>query len=289
MSNILIVHAHPEPRSLTSALKDLAAETLRGQGHHVEISDLYAQNWKAVADRQDFTEPFRPDRLSYVAESRHAFASHTQGADIEAEQQKLLSADAVLFTFPMWWFGMPAILKGWVDRVFAYGFAYGVGEHGGERWGDRYGEGMLSGRRAMLTVTIGGREPHYGERGVNGRLDDLLWPIQHGMLFYPGMQVLPPFVVYQSDRLSEADWPALAEAYKQRIGNLFSEQPIPFRTQNGGHYDGRQVLKPGLGRGESGTRIHLVQPGDPPEMLSASQCLGAHGDGMRSSLDKAAD
>ncbi|MCA6113367.1 NAD(P)H-dependent oxidoreductase [Bradyrhizobium sp. WSM 1738] len=271
LSNVLIVHAHPEPKSLTSALKDLTVETLTAQGHAVQVSDLYAANWKAVADRGDFLEQKQADRLSYAVESRHAFATGTQTPDVEAEQQKLLWADAVLLSFPMWWFGMPAILKGWVDRVFAYGFAYGVGAHGGERWGDRYGEGTLSGRRAMLSVTIGGRAPHYGERGVNGRLDDLLWPIQHGMLFYPGMRVLPPFVVYQSDRLTDAEWPAVAEAYRQRIAQLFSDEPIPYRAQNGGHYDGQQVLKSGLGAGQSGTRIHLVQPGDPKEVLD-----GAH-------------
>jgi NAD(P)H dehydrogenase (quinone) len=102
---------------------------------------------------------------------------------------------------------------------------------------------------------------------VNGRLDDILWPIQHGILFYPGLQVLPPFVVYQSDRLTEAEWPAVAAAYQRRIAGLFNDRPIAFRTQNGGHYDGQQVLKPGLGAGESGTRIHLVQPGDPEEVL----------------------
>ncbi|MEZ2131268.1 MULTISPECIES: NAD(P)H-dependent oxidoreductase [unclassified Sinorhizobium] len=267
MSNILIVHAHPEPKSLTSALKDLAVETLTAQGHSVQVSDLYGAGWKAVADRGDFIGQARPERLSYAAESRHAFASGTQSPEIDAEQQKLLWADAVLFNFPMWWFSMPAILKGWVDRVFAYGFAYGVGAHGGERWGDRYGEGVLSGRRAMLTVTIGGREPHYSPRGVNGRLDDLLWPIQHGILFYPGLEVLPPFVVYQSDRLTEDGWPAVAEAYKSRITGLFTDRPIAYRTQNGGHYDGQQVLKAGLGAGESGMRIHLVQPGDPEEVL----------------------
>jgi NAD(P)H dehydrogenase (quinone) len=266
LSNVLIVHAHPESKSLTSSLKDLAVETLTAQGHTVQVSDLYAANWKAVADRADFLDQAQPDRLSYAAESRHAFATGTQSSDVEAEQQKLLWADAVLLSFPMWWFGMPAILKGWVDRVFAYGFAYGVGAHGGERWGDRYGEGTLSGRRAMLSVTIGGRAPHYGERGVNGRLDDLLWPIQHGMLFYPGIRVLPPFAVYQSDRLSEAEWPAVAEAYERRIAGLFSDKPIAYRTQNGGHYDGQQVLKTGLGAGETGTRIHLVQPGDPKEV-----------------------
>ncbi|GIL39162.1 NAD(P)H-dependent oxidoreductase [Roseiterribacter gracilis] len=265
MSNVLIVHAHPEAKSLTAALKNLAVETLTAQGHTVDVSDLYAMGWDAVADRNDFTAPVNPDRLHYAAESKHAFASGTQTPDITVEQQKLLWADAVLLTFPMWWFGMPAILKGWVERVFAYGFAYGVGEHGGERWGDRYGEGTLRGRRAMLTVTIGGREPHYSARGVNGRLDDLLWPIQHGILFYPGMDVLPPFAIYQTDRLREEEWPAVAAAYRQRIERLFDDAPIPFRKQNAGHYNGQQVLKAGLGVGEGGTRIHLIQPGDPAE------------------------
>jgi NAD(P)H dehydrogenase (quinone) len=167
----------------------------------------------------------------------------------------------------MWWYSMPAILKGWVERVFAFGFAYGVGDHEGERYGDRYGEGPLSGRRAMLSVVIGGHESHYRSRGVNGALDDVLWPIQHGVLFYPGMEVLPPFVIYQSHRLTVADWPEVASAYQRRIEGLFTDRPIPFRTQNGGHYDGRQMLKPGLGTGETGTGIHLLQPGDPEESL----------------------
>jgi NAD(P)H dehydrogenase (quinone) len=267
MSNVLIVHAHPEPQSLTSSLKDLAVARLSAAGHVVQVSDLYGRHWKAVADRADFLEEAEPGRLSYIAESRHAFARGTQAPDIAAEQEKLLWADAVLFTFPLWWFGPPAILKGWIDRVFAYGFAYGVGEHGGERWGDRYGEGVLSGRRAMLAVTIGGREPHYGARGVNGRLEDLLWPMQHGMLFYAGLQVLTPFVIYQSDRLGERDWPGVSSAFEARMTRLFDDAPIPYRTQNGGHYDGQQVLKAGLGAGETGLRIHLVQPGEPTESL----------------------
>jgi NAD(P)H dehydrogenase (quinone) len=196
MSNILIVHAHPEPKSLTSALKDFAVGTLTAQGHMVQVSDLYAMGWKTVADRGDFTEEAHPERFKYASESRHAFANGTQTPDIVAEQQKLLWADAVILSFPLWWFSMPAILKGWVERVYARGFAYGVGKHGGERWGDRYGEGVLSGRRAMVMVSIGGRQPHYTERGVNGRIDENLWPIQHGILFYPGMDVLPPFAVY---------------------------------------------------------------------------------------------
>jgi NAD(P)H dehydrogenase (quinone) len=74
----------------------------------------------------------------------------------KAEIDKLLWADALILQFPLWWFAMPAILKGWVDRVFAYGFAYGVGEHSDRRWGDRYGEGTLAGKPAMPIVTAGG-------------------------------------------------------------------------------------------------------------------------------------
>ena len=275
MSNILIVYAHPEPLSLTGSLKTLAVETLAAEGHAVQVSDLYAMRWKAVADADDFTERRHPERLRYVPESRDAFASGTQSGDVAAEQRKLLWADAVVLTFPLWWFGVPAILKGWIERVFAYGFAYGVGEHGGERWGDRYGEGTLAGRRAMVAVSIGGREPHYSERGVNGRLDDILWPLQHGALFYPGMEVLPPFAIYQTDRMTQEQWPDVAAAFRRRLLGLFADKPIAFRTQNGGHYDGRQVLKPGLGIGETGTRIHLVQPGDPAEVLENAMPIRA--------------
>ncbi|MET0387040.1 MAG: NAD(P)H-dependent oxidoreductase, partial [Polyangiales bacterium] len=169
--------------------------------------------------------------------------------------------------FPLWWFSMPAILKGWVERVYAQGFAYGVGVHEGERWGDRYGEGVLRGRRALLSITLGGRAPHYTARGVNGALDDILFPIQHGILFYPGMDVVPPFTVYQSDRLTTEQWSLVAKDFTARLDGLFSEEVIPFRKQNGGHYDGQQVLKPGLGAGASGTAIHLVQPDDPEQLL----------------------
>lgn len=80
----------------------------------------------------------------------------TQSADIAGEQEKLLWADTVIFQFPLWWFSLPAIMKGWIDRVYAYGFAYGVGEHSDTHWGDRYGEGTFAGKRAMLVVTAGG-------------------------------------------------------------------------------------------------------------------------------------
>ena len=172
--NVLVVHAHPEPRSLNGSLKDLAVETLTGLGHEVRISDLYAMQWKAALDGADFPDRDPHARLDLTHDSKHAFETGTQTADIAGEQEKLLWADAVLLQFPLWWFSMPAILKGWVERVYAYGLAYGVGEHSERRWGDRYGEGTFKGKRAMLIVTTGGWEQHYAERGVNGPIDDLL-------------------------------------------------------------------------------------------------------------------
>src|SRR3546814_4781852 len=106
-------------------------------------------------------------------DSERAFSNGRQSRDIALEQEKLLWADALILQFPLWWFSMPAILKGWVERVYAYGFAYGVGEHSDTRWGDRYGEGAMAGKRAMLIVTAGGWESHYGARGIHGQIDDI--------------------------------------------------------------------------------------------------------------------
>src|SRR3546814_12636686 len=85
---------------------------------------------------------------------------------------------------------MPAIMKGWVDRVWAYGLAYGYRGAGNAH---RYGEGGFAGKRALLAVAVGGPEIDYSPRGINGPLEQLLFPITHGTLFFPGIQVLPTF------------------------------------------------------------------------------------------------
>lgn len=185
---VLLIYAHPEPRSLNGGLKDFAVQHLQQAGHEVQVSDLYAMRWKAGFDADDSSAPPVGEFWRSTLDSKQAFEQGTQSADIVAEQEKLLWADTVIFQFPLWWFSMPAIMKGWIDRVYAYGFAYGVGEHSDRHWGDRYGEGTLAGKRAMLIVTTGGWVEHYAPRGINGPIDDILFPIQHGMLFYPGFR-----------------------------------------------------------------------------------------------------
>lgn len=251
---VLIVHAHPEPTSLTRQLVEVSVRTLRQQGHDVLESDLYGMRWKAVYDEHDFPTRADPERLSFVAESGHAYASGRQAADIATEQRKLLAADAVILQFPLWWFGMPAILKGWVDRIFAYGLAYGY-KGAGNRY--RYGDGGFKGKRALLSVTVGGPAEDYSPRGINGPLDQLLFPITHGTLFFPGMDVLPTHAVYGTGHITAEGVAAAKAAWRSRLEHLFEDAPIPFRSQNGGDYPDGHVLASHVAVGQSGLPAHV--------------------------------
>jgi NAD(P)H dehydrogenase (quinone) len=255
--NVLIVYAHPERRSLNGAINEFIVQRLQANGHEVQVSDLYAMNWKTPLDAHDVRERDRDAPFHPSIDSKHAFANGLQSRDIEAEQDKLRWADALILQFPMWWFSMPAIMKGWVERVYAYGFGYGVGEHTDTHWGDRYGEGAMSGKRAMVVVTTGGWESHYGPRGINGPIDDILFPIQHGVLFYPGFDVLPPYVVYQTSKMNDARLNATFDALGQRLDRLWEDAPIPFRKQNHGDYVIPQLtLREELAEGQRGFAAH---------------------------------
>ncbi|WAC71814.1 NAD(P)H-dependent oxidoreductase [Roseateles sp. SL47] len=257
--NVLLVHAHPEPSSLTRSMVQAGREALERQGHRVLESDLYAMRWKAVYDEDDFPQRLDAERLCFVAESGHAYCSGTQPADVVEEQRKVLWADLVILQFPLWWFGMPAILKGWIDRVWAQGLAYGFrGE--GNRY--RYGEGGFQGRRAMVSVTTGGPDKDYGPRGINGPLDALLFPITHGTLFYPGMQVLRTHAVHGVGRMDDAGVTAALAAWQDRLTTVFNEAPLAYRPQNGGDFDTRRhELRPEVAPGMEGIAAHLGAPG----------------------------
>ena len=255
--NVLLVYAHPEPTSLNGSLKDFTVQRLQAAGHTVQVSDLYAMNWKTTIDADD--APGRDESRPFHAsiDSKLAYQQGRQSADIAREQEKLLWADALILQFPLWWFTMPAILKGWVERVYAYGFAYGVGEHSDARWGERYGEGKMKGKRAMLLVTTGGWDSHYSPRGINGPIDDLLFPIQHGVLFYPGFDVVPPFLVYRTSRMDEARFAETCEALGTRLDELWSTRPIAYRLQNAGDYEIPVLtLKEGIAPGLEGFAAH---------------------------------
>lgn len=255
---VLLVYAQPEPTSLTRSFVDAAVDALSRQGHQVLQSDLYGMRWKAVLDADDFPDRANPERLSFIAESGHAYANGAQPPDIAEEQRKLLAADAVIFVFPLWWYGVPAILKGWFERVYAYGFGYG---HQGQGNRLRYGDGALKGKRALLAAMVGGGEEDYGPRGINGPLKELLFPVTHGCLFYPGMDVLPPHAVYGVNRLSREEIAWQLDGWRQRLAGLFDEAPIPFRSQNGGDYPDSHQLATDIAPDVEGIWAHVAAPG----------------------------
>src|SRR3569833_37509 len=253
--NILIVYAQPEPTSLTRCLVDQSVRTLRARGHEVALSDLYGMQWKAVFDERDFPSRVNRERLCFITESGHAYSTSQQTPDVESEQRKLLAAAAVIFHFPLWWFGMPAILKGWIDRVFAYGLAYGYrGE--GNRY--RYGDGGLRGKRALLSVVVCGPAEDYGMRGINGPLDQLLFPITHGTLFFAGMDVLPTHAIYGSGRMTDGRIQTERALWRERLTHLFEAAPIAFRRQNDGDYPDGHVLADHVAPGQSGLVAHIA-------------------------------
>ncbi|SFQ55191.1 NAD(P)H dehydrogenase (quinone) [Amycolatopsis arida] len=253
--NVLWVFAHPDQGSLSGVLRDEGLAALASAGHRTRVSDLYAMKWKATLDRDDLGDA-SGDTLS--AASRRAYADGTLGADIRAEHDKIDWADAVVLQFPLWWYGMPAILKGWFDRVFVKGYAYGVTDPQRPGRTLRYGQGRLAGKRALVLVTAGSREPALGPRGINGQLDLVLFPLLHGTLWYAGMSVLPPVAVYGADRVGPHEHAAAAALVRRRVAGLDRDAPLPYRTQNGGDYDDDLVLRPELAPGASGLDVHYA-------------------------------
>ena len=220
--NVLIVHAHPEPQSFTTAMKDLAVQELTNAGHQVEVSDLYAMNFNPVASAADFGSRKNPDYLVYALEQRINYENQTIAPDIAVEIAKLVAADLVIFSFPLYWFSVPAILKGWIDRVLVSGLTYG-----GKRF---YDQGGLKGKKALLSFTLGGREHMFGPDAIHGEIETMLRPVLRGTLYYVGMDVLPPFIGYHVPYISPEARQQILEDYKQYLQNLDQLQPLEFPT-----------------------------------------------------------
>ena len=113
---VLVVYCHPVPESFGAALRDAAVETLRGAGHDLRLIDLYAENFNPVMcceERRSYNDraPLDPALLPHIEAIRWA--------------------EAILFVYPTWWYGLPAMLKGWLDRVWATDIAFSLSPSGG--------------------------------------------------------------------------------------------------------------------------------------------------------------
>jgi NAD(P)H dehydrogenase (quinone) len=216
--NIFIVYAHAEPKSFNGALFQTAQDTLRASGHTVTTSDLYAMSFDPVSDRRNFTTVKNPDFFKQQIEEMHATEVDGFAPDVEAELRKMEACDLMIWQFPLWWFGLPGILKGWVDRVFAMGRTYG-----GERF---YENGAFKGKRALLSVTTGGPDSAYAKGGWNGDIRAILRPIQRGMLRFSGFDVLAPNLCFGPARATPEQRTQWLKDFEACLRRIAEEKPI---------------------------------------------------------------
>lgn len=158
----LIVYAHPNPKSFNHAIKEIIEEKLKKAGNSFQTRDLYSIGFNPQLSGSDF-------------------ASWQQGQsplDIKTEQDYIKNSDVLIVIHPIWWFNMPAILKGYIDRVFSYKFAYGVNEKGPY--------GLLTDKKVILINTTGGAEENYVKFGYN---DALKKTIEEGTYGFCGIKV----------------------------------------------------------------------------------------------------
>jgi putative NADPH-quinone reductase len=216
--NILIVYAHPESQSMNGAMFRAAVEQLVADGHQVKTTDLYNMGFNPVSDRSNFTSVLDPHYFKQQLEEVHATDVNGFAELINEEQEKVEWCDLMIWQFPLWWFSVPAILKGWVDRVFVMGRFFKAGQY--------YETGIFKGKKALLSLTTGSPGDAYLKDGFQGDLDVILKPIHRGVLQFVGFSILSPQVIYGPVRQSEQENSENLQKWKERLNHIFKESPI---------------------------------------------------------------
>jgi NAD(P)H dehydrogenase (quinone) len=178
-------------------MKNVAVQSLAQAGHEIVVTDLYGQGFSAVAQKWDFVTT-TGNHYNYALEQKHAANLNMAfSPDILGEIQKIQKADVILFVTPIWWFSVPAILKGWFDRVLAMGVAWNSDKI--------YENGMLRGKQAMLIAAAGDPMDYYQPNGRHGvTIAQSLDHINHGTLAYCGLNVHEPFIAMDLFKANDA-------------------------------------------------------------------------------------
>lgn len=215
---IFIVYWHVEEKSFNNAMFKTAENTLLQCGHEVKTSDLNKMNFDPVVSRKSFKTVADPAVFNPVREAFYA-ASHNGFADfIESEMKKIEWCELLIFQFPLWWFGMPAMIKGYTEQVFAAGRFFD-NDH-------MYANGLMHGRKAMLSITTGATADAYIQNGFNGDINVILRPIQRGILEFCGFEVLRPQIVYAPTHIMQAQRENELAKYAARLTRISGEIPI---------------------------------------------------------------
>lgn len=159
----LIIYAHPNPKSFNHAILEEVEKKLRQAGKTYQVRDIYALKFNPILAGPDFV----------------ALKNGQPLPDIKSEQDLIRQVKTLIFIHPIWWFNMPAILKGYIDRVFSHGFAYAADEKEGLK-------GLLTDKQVVILNTTGGPEENYKKFGFNEALKST---IEIGTFGLCGMKV----------------------------------------------------------------------------------------------------
>jgi NAD(P)H dehydrogenase (quinone) len=193
----LVVYAHPKPESLNHAILETTTTALINNGHEVIVRDLYALNFQPVLKSEDTA----------------AMRAGQTPQDIKTEQIFITQSDAITFIYPIWWTGLPAILKGYVDRVFSYGFAYSYGNEGIIK--------MLTGKKGLIINTHGTPHEIYDKIGMT---DGLKITSDIGIFDFVGIETVGHLLFGSIGFFKdEAYYKGLLKETKDKIDSLFPQ------------------------------------------------------------------
>ena len=157
---VLVVYAHPNPESFNHAVVEEFVSGLAEGGHTSEVIDLYGINFDPRLNAEDLVQ----------------FQGGELPQEVRDQQAKVAGAEALVFVHPMWGWTIPAMLKGWLDRVFSMGFAYSMSDKGME--------GLLKHSKVLVISTAGETEDYYQSEGYT----DAFRKINDGFFKEAGIQ-----------------------------------------------------------------------------------------------------
>jgi len=157
-----ILYAHPNPKSFNHAILERVEANLKRDRKEYVARDLYALSFKPALEGADFV----------------AMGQGRPRPDVAEEQRHIANADRIIVIHPIWWFSMPAILKGYIDRVLSNDFAY--------KYTDEGPVGLLSGKSAVILNTTGGPQEAYEQGGFR---DAISKAVDAGTFGFCGIKV----------------------------------------------------------------------------------------------------
>lgn len=191
----LVIYAHPNPASLNHFFKQTIVESLKNSGEEIVVRDLNEINFNPVLSLDDM----RGQRMGQVSE------------EVKTEQDFISWADQIIFVYPIWWTGMPAIMKGYIDRVFSYGFAY--------RYDQGVQKGLLTGKETVIVNSHGKSNAEYQAMGMDKAL---ALTSDTGIFTYCGLEIIKHFYFDKADRASAEN----ISEWENQIKMLFEEKTI---------------------------------------------------------------